>query len=119
MCCLASVCCFVDSLRYLVCSIAVGSVLCFSRCNGQNFHHLMEYVEGLPSFKMTYCRRIKHPQDLLSGYAVLDWGNSSSRRSTFGNLMLYNQAPIMWRPKMQKMTALSTVEAEYYSASTA
>jgi hypothetical protein len=33
--------------------------------------------------------------------------------------MLYNQAPIMWRSKMQKMTALSTAEAEYYSASTA
>jgi hypothetical protein len=33
--------------------------------------------------------------------------------------MLYNQAPIMWRSKMQKTTALSTAEAEYYSASTA
>ncbi len=36
-----------------------------------------------------------------------------------GNLMLYNQAPIMWRSKMQKTTALSTAVAEYYSASTA
>jgi hypothetical protein len=33
--------------------------------------------------------------------------------------MLYNQAPIKWRSKMQKTTALSTAEAEYYSASTA
>ncbi len=33
--------------------------------------------------------------------------------------MLYNQAPIMWRSKVQKTTALSTAEAEYYSASTA
>jgi hypothetical protein len=79
----------------------------------------MEYVEGLPSFKITYRRRIKHNQDLLSGYADLDWGNSSSRRSTSWNLMLYNQAPIMWRSKMQKTTALSTAEAEYYSALTA
>ncbi len=61
----------------------------------------MEYIEGLPSFKITYRRRIKHNQDLLSGYADSDWGNSSSRRSTSGNLMLYNQAPIMWRSKMQ------------------
>ncbi len=36
------------------------------------FHHLMEYVEGLPSFKITYHHRIKHYQDLLSGYADLD-----------------------------------------------
>jgi hypothetical protein len=82
-------------------------------------HHLMEYIEGLTSFKITYRRRIKHNQDLLSGYADSDWGNSSSRRSTSGNLMLYYQAPIMWRSKMQKTTALSTAEAEYYSASTA
>ena len=33
--------------------------------------------------------------------------------------MLYNKSPIMWRSKMQKTTALSTAEAEYYSASTA
>ncbi len=79
----------------------------------------MEYIEGLPSFKITYRRRVMHNQDLLSGYADSDWGNRSSRRSTSGNLMLYNQAPIMWRSKMQKTTALSTAEAEYYSASTA
>ena len=33
--------------------------------------------------------------------------------------MLYNKAPIMWKSKMQKTTALSTAEAEYYAASTA
>jgi hypothetical protein len=33
--------------------------------------------------------------------------------------MLYSQTPITWRSKMQKTTALSTAEAEYYSASTA
>jgi hypothetical protein len=77
----------------------------------------MEYIEGLPSFNITCRRRIKHNQDLLSGYADSDWGNNSSRRSTSGNLMLYNQAPTMWRTKMQKTTALSTAEAEYYSAS--
>jgi hypothetical protein len=42
-----------------------------------------------------------------------------SRRSTSGTLMLYNKATIMWKSKMQKTTALSTAEAEYYSASTA
>ena len=57
--------------------------------------------------------------DLLSGYADADWGNSSSRRSTSGMVMLYNKSPIMWKSKMQKTTALSTAEAEYYSASAA
>ena len=34
-------------------------------------------------------------------------------------VMLYNKSPIMWKSKMQKTTALSTAEAEYYSASMA
>ena len=34
-------------------------------------------------------------------------------------IMLYNKSPIMWKSKMQKTTALSTAEAEYYSASAA
>jgi hypothetical protein len=104
-------------------SFAVSQLARFCASAGSThwaaLHHLMEYIEGLPSFKITYRRRVTHNQDLLSGYADSDWGNSSSRRSTSGNLMLYNQAPIMWRSKMQKTTALSTAEAEYYSASTA
>jgi hypothetical protein len=81
-------------------------------------HHLMEYLEGFPSLKLTYRRRTG-VDDGLSGFADSDWGNSSSRRSTSGNLCLYNRSPILWRSKMQKTTALSTAEAEYYSASTA
>jgi hypothetical protein len=48
-------------------------------------HHLMEYLEGFPSFKITYRRRTG-VDDGLSGFADADWGNSSSRRSTSGNL---------------------------------
>jgi hypothetical protein len=81
-------------------------------------HHMMEYLEGFPSFKLTYRRRTGI-DDGLSGFADSDWGNSSSRRSTSGNLCLYNRSPILWRSKLQKTTALSTAEAEYYSASTA
>ena len=78
----------------------------------------MEYLEGFPSFKLTY-RRGTGIDDGLSGFADSDWGNSSSRRSTSGNLCLYNRSPILWRSKLQKTTALSTAKAEYYSASTA
>ncbi len=34
-------------------------------------------------------------------------------------LMLYNTSLLLWKSKMQKITALLTVEAEYYLASTA
>ena len=42
-------------------------------------HHLMEHLKGFPSLKLTYRRRIGASQDLLSGFAHSDWGNSSSR----------------------------------------
>ncbi len=78
----------------------------------------MEYLSNQSSFKITY-RSCMKLVDLLSGYADADWGNSSSRRSTSCMVMLYNESPIKWKSKMQKTTALSTAEAEYYSASMA
>jgi hypothetical protein len=36
-----------------------------------------------------------------------------------GNLFLYNGSPISWRSERQKKFALSTADAEYYSASRA
>jgi hypothetical protein len=32
-------------------------------------------------------------------------------------MALYNRCPVLWRSKMQKSVALSSAEAEYYSAS--
>ncbi len=83
--CQASGCGFVDSPRYLLCSIAVSTILRIGR-------HAPLGIK----------------QDLLSGFTDSDWGNRSSRLSTSCNLMLHNQAPIMWRSKMQKTTALPT-----------
>ncbi len=79
----------------------------------------MEYLEGFPSLKLTYLRHVGAIRDLLSGFADSDWGNSSSRKSTSGNFMLYNKAAIMWTSKIPKSTALSTAGAEYNAASTA
>ena len=103
-------------------SFTVSSLARFCASAGPShwaaLHHLTEYIEGFPSLKLTYRRRTG-VDDGLSGFADSDWGNSSSRRSTSGNLCFYNRCPILWRSKMQKTTALSTAEAEYYSASTA
>ena len=83
-------------------------------------HHVMEYLESFkfPSFNLTYRRRTG-VDDGLSCFADSDWGNSSSRRSTPGNLCLYKTSLILWHSKMHKTTALSRAKAEYYSASTA
>ena len=76
-------------------------------------------ITVLAAFALWPDRRSVKLVDLLSGYADADWGNSSARRSTSGMIMLYNKSPIMWKSKMEKTTALSTAEAEYYSASAA
>ena len=78
----------------------------------------MEYLDAHSSFKLTYRKRSALSNG-LTGFADSDWAMSLSRRSTTGNLFLYNRSPISWRSKLQKTIALSTAEAEYYSASTA
>ncbi len=35
-------------------------------------HHVMEYLEGFPSLKLTYRRRVGAIRDLLSGFAYSD-----------------------------------------------
>ena len=79
---------------------------------------MMEYLEVHSSFKLTY-RNCSALSNGLTGFADSDWAMSLSRRSTTGNLFLYNRAPISWRSKLQKTVALSMAEAEYYSASSA
>ena len=84
-----------DPVRHFVCGIAVTTQLarfCASAGAAQwaALHHLMEYLAAHPNFKIKYRSGMKLV-DLLSGYADADWGNSSSRRSTSGIIMLYTE----------------------------
>ena len=103
-------------------SFAVAQLARFCASAGKThwaaLHHLMEYLDAHSSFKLTYRKRSAFSNG-LTGFADSDWAMSLSRRSTTGNLFLYNRSPISWRSKLQKTIALSTAEAEYYSASTA
>jgi hypothetical protein len=103
-------------------SFAVAQLARFCASAGKThwaaLHHLMEYLDVHSSFKLTYRKRSALSNG-LTGFADSDWAMSLSRRSTTGNLFLYNRSPISWRSKLQKTIALSTAEAEYYSASTA
>ncbi len=78
----------------------------------------MECLEAHQSFKLTYRKRSALGNG-LEGFADSDWAMNVSCRSTTRNLFLYNLLPISWCSKLQKTIALSTAEAEYYSASTA
>ena len=112
---------FAASRIHFEISFTVSSLARFCTSAGPSqwvaLHHLMEYLECFPSLKLTYRRRTG-VDDGLSGFADADWGNSSCRRSTYGNLCLYNRPPSVWRSKQQKTTALLTAEADYYAALT-
>jgi hypothetical protein len=77
-------------------------------------HHVMGYLNSNPSFKLVHQ---SGNYNGLDGFADSDWGNTESRRSTTGLLAPYNKSIVLWRSRMQKTIALSTAEAEYYSAS--
>jgi hypothetical protein len=46
-------------------------------------------------------------------------GDSEDRRSTTGNIFIFNGGPVSWRSQKQKCVALSTAESEYIAASMA
>jgi hypothetical protein len=74
----------------------------------------MAYLNSNPSFKLVYRRgNYNGFDDFADSYR----GNSESHRSTTGLLARYNKSVVMWRSRMPQTIALSTAEAEYYSAS--
>ena len=74
-------------------------------------HHLMEYLESYPSFKLVYRRGLRTGTE-LSGYADSDWGTAvETRRSTTGYISLYNKTPVSWKSKQRQSVALSSAQA--------
>jgi hypothetical protein len=73
-------------------------------------HHLMEYLENYPSFKLVYRRGLRTGKE-LDAYADSDWGTDVvTRKSISGQIARYNNTPISWRSKKQQSVALSSAE---------
>lgn len=99
------------------------SVLCRS-VQDPSMHHwvavkrLMRYLRGTKFFGITIGAvddKSKHP---LEAYVDADWaGEHGSRKSTTGFLIKVFGSCVSWRSLKQKVTALSTAEAEYVAMS--
>lgn len=75
--------------------------------------HILRYLKGIPCLGLTFNRDLK----TLHGFCDADWGGDlGSRKSTTGYVFFLGGGPISWQSRLQKSTALSTCEAEYYSA---
>ena len=60
---------------------------------------------------------IGEPSLVLYGYADASWNdNPDDRRSTSGFVMLVGCTAVSWSSKRQELTAMSTAEAEFISA---
>jgi hypothetical protein len=77
---------------------------------------VLAYLSGTVDRGLSYGEQEKRA-DLLIGYSDADWaGDPDTRRSTTGYIFTLAGGPIAWKSKLQKSSALSSVEAEYIAA---
>lgn len=112
----------VGSLMFLmVCtrpdiSYAVGQVAQF--CHDPKQVHwsavtrILSYLKGTSKFGVVY--KVGEKPQVLTAYADSDYaGDTDSRKSTSGFLLIFNEGPIAWGSRRQSCVSLSTTEAEY------
>jgi hypothetical protein len=80
---------------------------------------ILRYLNGTRDTGLTFGGNGDSPP-VLQAYTDADWaGDVDTRRSTTGYIFLLNSAPISWSSRRQRTVALSTMEAEYMSLSSA
>lgn len=72
---------------------------------------VLKYLAGTKSHKLTYT---KSRNLTMTGYSDADWANcETTRRSTSGIIVYFNESPIYWRSRRQKIVTMSSTEAEF------
>lgn len=75
---------------------------------------VLRYLKSTPTLKLRFTNTSTSLS--LRGFCDADFGgDASTGRSTSGILILDGDNPISWKSKLQKATALSTMEAELYA----
>jgi hypothetical protein len=81
---------------------------------------ILRYLKGTKHLKLTYRKTQTAEANTLEAFADADHaGDPDTRRSVTGYVIKLNGAAVSWQSARQHVTALSTAEAEYYSASVA
>ncbi|KAL6431962.1 hypothetical protein ACFW04_007412 [Cataglyphis niger] len=102
-------------------SYAVNILAQFSN-NSSELHckavkHVMRYLKGTIKFSLCYSGRT---EDELIGYCDSDYvGDLEEIKSTSGYIFMLHGGPIVWSTSLQRVTALSSLEAEYMTISEA
>jgi hypothetical protein len=77
--------------------------------------HLLRYLQGSRSYSLHY-GHFDSPTPLFKAFTDSDWGQSDSRKSICGYVILMGGGPIAWSSKQQQVVALSSCEAEYIAS---
>ena len=79
--------------------------------------HVLRYLRGTYEKGILFSRGVKNA-NLLWGWVDADWaGDTDTRRSHTGFVLMFNDGPISWKSRRQDSVALSTSEVEYMAAS--
>lgn len=77
--------------------------------------HVMRYLKSTIKFSLCYSGKA---EDELVGYCDSDYaGDLAERKSTSGYIFMLHGGPIAWSSSLQRVTALSSSEAEYMAIS--
>jgi hypothetical protein len=80
---------------------------------------VLRYLSATLDYGIRYTNQGLTISSLL-GYSDADWaGDPDKRRSTTGYIFTLAGGPIAWKSKLQKSSALSSVEAEYIAVCSA
>ena len=81
--------------------------------------HVLQYLHDTWNESITYTRGSRNPNELWD-WVDADWaGDTDSRRSHIGYILMMNDGPISWKSHRQDNVSLSTSEAEFVAASQA
>ena len=120
----------VGSLMYLMVATRPDLAYCVNqvakymtnpgKAHWQAVKHIFRYVKGTMNLGITYGGTDINNKDVLSMYVDADWANSvDDRKSVTGFVSILNNGPVSWRSTIQRSTAKSSTEAEYYALSEA
>ncbi len=75
---------------------------------------ILKYLKGTKGQTITYCHQPAEKANALEAYADADHaGDPDTSSSLTGYIILLAGAAVSWQSTCQKVTALSTAEAEY------
>ena len=82
--------------------------------------HVLCYLRGTWNQTVCYSRDSHDNPNVLWGWVDADWaGDTDTRRSHTGYILMMNGGPISWKSRRQDNVSLSTSEAEFVAASQA